>query len=325
VLAHAALAALLFCSSDLASHERLNQLQGGWVSLSVTPVPTQMGNIGILNLKKDNRVMILFDTRQSVVGANHDCRVRYRHWDGDGFAIGNEFYGLGDPFFEFLYWQSEVENSVADIRGEQHDAIIKQFPAYRLRGLRPTISSLNKVRAERREQFGVGGRRFANISHVEFDTDRYIAIFESEWPDNLGLYRNPSPISRDQGIFGYCGRALGDRDRFFRIVRLSLRDAFGAQSLLVSGIPKAVGGHSQFVSGLPQTPSKQRDKSGEKRRYQPIVNVKKLSDFNSKELSDLIAGAVLFLGLFGCFAYFIVARDDRKKKNDQSRTNAEPK
>lgn len=55
------------------------------------------------------------------------------------------------------------------------------------------------------------------------------------------------------------------------------------------------------------------------------MNVKKLRDFDSKELSDLIAGTVLFLVLFGYFAYFIVTRDERKNQNDKSRTGAEPK
>jgi len=102
--------------------------------------------------------------------------------------------------------------------------------------------------------------------------------------------------------------------------------SFGpVRQLTLASIPKLVSGDPQLISGLPQTPRKQGDEASEKRRDKPIVNVKKLRDFNQKELSDLIAGAVFFLGLFSYFAYFVVARDDRKKENDQGRTSAEPK
>jgi hypothetical protein len=195
VSAVAVLAALFLWSGNLAAHEGLNQPQGGWVGLSVAPIPSEMGNIGALNLKKDDRVMILFDACKSVIGANHACWPRYRHRDGAGPMFGNQIYSFGDIFFEFRYRQSDVKISMIGVGWEQHDAIVKQFSAYWLCSIRTAIFSLDKIRAERREQFGMGGRRFTNVIRTERTSGliapyaraptrtRALACFDPQWPN----------------------------------------------------------------------------------------------------------------------------------------------
>ena len=88
--------------------------------------------------------------------------------------------------------------------------------------------------------------------------------------------------------------------------------------LTLASVPKPVRGSFQ---GQREGGYSDGGKSGKDTSH----TVKKLRDFNSKELSDLIAGAVFFLGLFGYFAYFVVRRDEREKQNEKNHSDAKPK
>jgi hypothetical protein len=73
VLAHAALAALFFFSGDLAAHEVLNQREMAARGFPRATVPSEMGGIGMPNLKENDRMAIIPGTSDSVVGACHYC------------------------------------------------------------------------------------------------------------------------------------------------------------------------------------------------------------------------------------------------------------
>jgi hypothetical protein len=85
--------------------------------------------------------------------------------------------------------------------------------------------------------------------------------------------------------------------------------------------PQSVGGNPQLDGGLPQTPRKQGDKSGEERGQQPIVNIKKFSDMPYRNKSDVIAGAILLIGIFALVANLLVGRDKKYKPDNEGRAD----
>jgi hypothetical protein len=114
------------------------------------------------------------------------------------------------------------------------------------------------------------------------------------------------------------GGIFGGLDRCLHVAGLGGGTISGQFQLALASVPQSIGRPFQGKS------EGSNRESGERRKY-PAYAVKNLRDFNSKELNNLIAGAVFFLGLFGYFAYFVVTRNERKKQDDQNRPGAEPK
>lgn len=100
----------------------------------------------------------------------------------------------------------------------------------------------------------------------------------------------------------------------------SLSSVGGGEQLQLSlaGIPKLVGGPLESEG---EKSNRDSSESGDN----PARLVKNLGNLNTDEWNNLIRGAAFLFGLFGCVAYIIVGRDERKNQNDKSRASAEPK
>jgi hypothetical protein len=76
-----------------------------------------------------------------------------------------------------------------------------------------------------------------------------------------------------------------------------------AADLPFSSVPQLIGGFSQADCGLPQIPREHRDGRSEEGAEGAVVLIKKFGDMPYRDQSDVVAGALFFLGLGVLFAY----------------------
>lgn len=117
---------------------------------------------------------------------------------------------------------------------------------------------------------------------------------------------------------GGVGGCLADPYRFPHVAGLSSVGGGEQLQLSLAGIPKLVGGPLESEG---EKSNRDSSESGDN----PARLVKNLGNLNTDEWNNLIRGAAFLFGLFGCVAYIIVGRDERKNQNDKSRASAEPK
>lgn len=167
--------------------------------------------------------------------------------------------------------------------------------------------------ADNVERRGAGNMRYMNLELDcgTFSIARVIA-------NKGGLHVKPWPLTCNERFFIQPIGFFCCLDRGLHVARLSGGSVSSQFQLALASVPEPIG---RSLQGEGESSNRE---SGEGRKHAAHA-VKKLRDFNSKELSDLVAGAVFFLGLFGYLAYFVVTRDERKKQDDKSRPGAEPK